>query len=57
MTHPTGMEEIISLENAIRAALPRAKGKLATDAKAIMAGLPAIGTRLEALREIAGRMA
>ena len=58
MTKPTpnGIEEVVALEQAIRAALPRLKGTLATDASQIMAGLPATGTRLDALRNIAGRI-
>jgi hypothetical protein len=60
--HPTGMEEVIALENIIRAALaepaePVIDRDLRADAQAIMTGQrPASGTRLEALREIARRM-
>lgn len=55
---PNGMEEVLELEAAIRTALPKAKGALAAEAKAIMAGkMPASGTRLAALRDIVGRMA
>jgi hypothetical protein len=51
------MEEVIALENAIRAGLPKAVGRLADEARAIMGGKrPASGSRLEALREIVGRM-
>ena len=54
---PTGMEEVLELEGIIRAGLPKATGKLAADARAIMGGkFPASGTRLAALRDIAGRM-
>lgn len=54
---PTGMEEVLALESAIRAALPKAKGKAAEDGRAILAGRwPTSGTRLAALREIVGRM-
>lgn len=57
MKQPTGMEEVIALENAIRAGLPKAVGRLADEARAIMGGKrPASGSRLEALREIVGRM-
>lgn len=53
----TGMEEVVALEGAIRAGLPKARGKLAEEARAIMAGkFPASGTRLAALRDIAGRL-
>jgi len=53
----TGMEEIESLESVIRAALPNVTGRLAHDARAIMGGkFPAYGTRLDALRDIVGRI-
>jgi hypothetical protein len=58
MKQPTGMEEVIALENAIRAGLPKAVGRLADEARAIMGGQrPSSGSRLEALRDIAGRLA
>lgn len=57
MATPTGMEEVIALEDAIRTGLPKATGKLAAEAKAIMGGkFPASGTRLAALRDIVERM-
>lgn len=52
----TGMEEVISLEDTICRLLPKARGRLAIDASEILAGRPAIGTRLDALRDIAARL-
>lgn len=55
------MDEVIELENKIRAALAnpklKASGQIILDAKAIMAGkLPLVGTRLERLRVIAAKL-
>lgn len=54
---PTGIEEVVALENAIRAGLPKARGALASEAKGIMTGTwPASGTRLDALKSIVHRL-
>lgn len=57
MNQLTGMEEVLALESAIRAALPKVTGRLAHDARAIMGGkFPESGTRMDALRDIVGRI-
>jgi hypothetical protein len=57
MTKPTGIEEVVALEDAIRAGLPLTAGALAADARAIMGGkFPRTGTRLAALKDIVERM-
>lgn len=60
MTAPqaNGMEEVLALESEIRAALHKPIGNtmLRIEAQAILLGLPAAGTRLEALRRIVGQL-
>lgn len=53
-----GMEEVLALESEIRAALHKTIGNkmLRIEAQAILLGLPAAGTRLEALRRIASEL-
>ncbi len=54
----TGMEEVYEHEDTIRALLPNLKGNktLRDEATSIMSGLPKTGSRLEALRRIAGEL-
>jgi hypothetical protein len=52
---PKGIEEVVALERAISAALPKLKGGLLAEARSILRGRPETGTRLDALRDIARR--
>lgn len=56
MTQPTGLEEVLAHEATIRRLLPKATGRLATEARAVLNGRPAAGTRLDALRDVAARL-
>lgn len=54
----TGMEEVLEHESTIRVRLPLLRGDpdLRARAERIMRGRPKVGTRLDALRRIAGEL-